>query len=269
MSRFQVSPGGALRGALTVPGDKSISHRSLIFGSLAEGVTEISGILDGADCRSTGAALAALGAEIDWKNEGPVTVRGRGGRLESANAPLDLGNSGTGLRLLAGVLAGQPFQSELTGDESLRRRPMRRIVDPLRRMGAAIDGRPGDLAPLVIKGRRPLNAIRYRMPVASAQLKSAVLLAGLFAEGETACLDPGPTRDHTERLLGSFGVEVTHDAGWVGVRGGSRLRNAEVRVPADLSSAAFFLVGATIAPGSDLLLEGVGINPTRTGVWTS
>ncbi|HET8552364.1 MAG TPA: 3-phosphoshikimate 1-carboxyvinyltransferase [Gammaproteobacteria bacterium] len=267
MTAYNVSPGGRLRGALDVPGDKSISHRALILGALADGVTEISGILPGADCRSTAEALAALGVEIAWTESLPVTVRGMGSDgLKAAGAPLDLGNSGTGFRLLAGVAAGQPFRTELTGDASLCRRPMRRIVEPLREMGAAIDVAPGDVAPLVIEGRRPLKALHYRMPVASAQLKSSLLLAGLFADGETACLEPAPTRDHTERLLKQFGVEILHEHDWIGVRGGSRLRAAAVQVPRDLSSAAFLMVGATIAPDSDVWLEGVGINPTRTGV---
>jgi 3-phosphoshikimate 1-carboxyvinyltransferase len=197
----------------------------------------------------------------------PVTVRGIGrDGLKAAGAPLDLGNSGTGFRLLSGVAAGQPFRTTLTGDTSLRRRPMRRIVEPLRKMGAAIDAAPGDVAPLVIEGRRPLQALHYRMPVASAQLKSSLLLAGLFADGETACLEPAPTRDHTERLLKQFGVDIVCQNGWIGVRGGSQLHAAAVQVPRDLSSAAFLMVGATIAPESDVWLEGVGINPTRTGM---
>ncbi|HET6724526.1 MAG TPA: 3-phosphoshikimate 1-carboxyvinyltransferase [Gammaproteobacteria bacterium] len=266
-THFKVSPGGSLNGTLRIPGDKSISHRALIFGALAEGVTEVSNILAGADCRSTASALMALGVDIAWPDHGPVTVRGAGrDGLRPSRSPLDLGNSGTGLRLLAGVLAGQPFRSELTGDESLRRRPMRRITDPLRQMGAAIESAPGDVAPLIMDGRRPLAPLRYRMPVASAQLKSALLLAGLFADGETACLEPAPTRDHTERLLESFGVEISREHGWIGVRGGSRLAAAAVQVPGDLSSAAFFLLGATIAPDSEVWLEGVGINPTRTGI---
>lgn len=267
MTAYRVSPGGSLRGALDVPGDKSVSHRALILGALADGVTEISGLLTGADCRSTAEALAALGADIAWTENMPVTVRGMGADgLKAADAALDLGNSGTGLRLLAGVAAGQPFRTELTGDASLRRRPMRRIVDPLRQMGAAIESAPGDVAPLVINGQRPLSPLRYRMPVASAQLKSALLLAGLFVDGDTACLEPAPTRDHTERLLTQFGVDILRDQGWIGVRGGSRLHSAAVQVPRDLSSAAFLIVGATIAPDSDLWLERVGVNPTRTGV---
>ncbi|HET7306289.1 MAG TPA: 3-phosphoshikimate 1-carboxyvinyltransferase [Gammaproteobacteria bacterium] len=267
MTQFVISPGGSLRGALDIPGDKSISHRALILGALADGVTEISGILPGADCRSTAEALAALGVDVAWTDNTPVTVRGMGSDgLKAVAAPLDLGNSGTGFRLLAGVAAGQPFRTTLTGDASLRRRPMRRIVEPLRQMGAAIDSGPGDVAPLVIEGRRPLAALHYRMPVASAQLKSSLLLAGLFADGDTACLEPAPTRDHTERLFEQFGVDIVRDNGWVGVRGGSRLHAAAVQVPRDLSSAAFLIVGATIAPDSDVWLEGVGVNPTRTGV---
>lgn len=265
-SRFVVQPGGRLSGRLRVPGDKSVSHRALMFAALADGVSEISGLLAGEDCRATAAAVGALGARVEWPEEGAAKVHGHGlAGLEPPAAPLDLGNSGTGLRLLAGVAAGQPFRTELTGDDSLRRRPMRRIVEPLRQMGAAIDAAAGDRAPLAISGRRPLNGLHYRMPVASAQLKSALLLAGLFANEATACLEPAPTRDHTERLLAQFGVDVFREDGWIGVRPGAALHAAEIAVPGDFSSAAFFLVAASIAPGSDLWIEGVGINPTRTG----
>jgi 3-phosphoshikimate 1-carboxyvinyltransferase len=264
---FNVTSGGRLKGAIAVPGDKSISHRALILGALADGITEIEGILAGADCRSTANALKALGVRVDWRTGEAVSVHGAGrDGLAASDAPLDLGNSGTGLRLLAGVAAGQPFLTTLTGDASLRRRPMRRIVDPLSRMGAAIASEPGDVAPLAIDGRRPLVALTYEMPVASAQLKSALLLAGLFADGYTACREPVASRDHTERLLTHLGAAVVRNDGWIGIRGGQALRAACVRVPGDLSAAAFFIVGASIAPGSDLLLRDVGVNPTRTGI---
>ncbi|HET7674992.1 MAG TPA: 3-phosphoshikimate 1-carboxyvinyltransferase [Gammaproteobacteria bacterium] len=265
-ARFTVAPGGTLGGALRVPGDKSISHRALILGALADGTSEISGILDGADCRATAAALGALGAHIGWPAGGAATVHGPGlAGLQPTAAPLDLGNSGTGLRLLAGVAAGQPFTTVLTGDASLRRRPMRRIAEPLRQMGATIEATPGELAPLRIAGRRPLAGLRYRLPVASAQLKSALLLAGLFADSDTACQEPAVTRDHTERLLTQFGADIFRDGAWIGLRAGARLRASAVAVPGDFSSAAFFIVAATIASGSDLWLEGIGLNPTRTG----
>lgn len=263
-----VAPGGRLSGRLRVPGDKSISHRALLLGALAEGTTDISGFLASHDCLASAAALRAWDVRIDVAGE-RVMVRGVGlDGLRPAAAALDVGNAGTGMRLLAGIAAGQSFTTTLTGDASLRRRPMARIIGPLRQMGATIDAAPGDLAPLTIQGARPLRPLRYRLPVASAQLKSALLLAGLYADGETACLEPAPSRDHTEKMLEQFGVELVRTDGWIGVRGGSRLRAATVAVPGDFSSAAFFLVGASIAPDSDLLIEAVGINPTRTGLLT-
>jgi 3-phosphoshikimate 1-carboxyvinyltransferase len=250
-----------------VPGDKSISHRSVMLGALAEGVTEVSGFLEGADALATLAAFRAMGVAIDGPEAGRLRIDGVGLHGLAAPAqPLDLGNSGTSMRLLCGLLAGQAFDSELVGDASLSRRPMGRVIDPLGTMGARIEARPGGLAPLVVRGGQSLRGIDYALPVASAQVKSALLLAGLYAEGETRVTEPAPTRDHTERMLAGFGYEVRREGASVALRGGGRLSGGRVDVPADISSAAFFLVGASIAPGSDLVLEHVGLNPTRTGV---
>ena len=263
---FDVQAGGALSGRIRVPGDKSISHRSIMLGALAEGVTHVSGFLEGADAISTMNVFRALGVHIEGPHQGRVTVHGVG--LHGLRAPtvsLDCGNAGTAMRLLIGLLAGQSFACELIGDESLSRRPMRRVAEPLARMGADIqtqDGRP----PVRIRPVSGLQGIHYEMPVASAQVKSAILLAGLYAQGETSVVEPAPTRDHTERMLQGFGVQVERDGATVRVRGGQRLRASSIDVPADISSAAFFLVGASIAQGSDLILEHVGMNPTRTGV---
>ncbi|MFZ5556978.1 MAG: 3-phosphoshikimate 1-carboxyvinyltransferase [Pseudomonadota bacterium] len=268
MSRsFRVAPGGALSGVVRVPGDKSISHRSVMLGALAEGVTRVSGFLEGEDALATMNIFRALGVRIDGPDGGELTIHGVG--MHGLKAPaqvLDCGNSGTSMRLLTGVLAGQAFDATLTGDDSLRRRPMRRVAEPLERMGARIetaaDGRP----PVTVHGGAALHGIDYRMPVASAQVKSALLLAGMYARGRTCVTEPAPTRDHTERMLTAFGYPVAVDGARVCIDGGGRLSACDVEVPADISSAAFFLVGASIAPGSDLTLSGVGINPTRTGV---
>lgn len=266
MSRsFRVGPGGRLVGRIRVPGDKSISHRALMLGAIAEGTTKVSGFLTGADAISTMNVFRALGVEIDGPREARVVVHGVGLHgLRAPAAPLDCGNAGTAMRLLMGLLAGQRFESTLIGDESLSRRPMRRVAEPLQAMGARIETNDG-LPPVRIRPSPGLRAIRYELPVASAQLKSALLLAGLYAQGETVVVEPAPTRDHTERMLRGFGVDVRSEGRVVAVRGGQTLRAAAVDVPADLSSAAFFLVGASIAPGSDLTLEHVGLNPTRTG----
>lgn len=266
MSRsFRVGPGGRLIGRLRVPGDKSISHRAVMLGAIAEGDTRVSGFLEGADAISTMNVFRALGVEIDGPHDGRVAVRGVGLHgLRAASAPLDCGNAGTAMRLLMGLLAGQRFESTLVGDESLSKRPMRRVAEPLARMGARIETNDG-CPPVRIRPVDGLQAIRCELPVASAQLKSALLLAGLYAKGETVVVEPAPTRDHTERMLRAFGVDVRSDGRVVSLRGGQALRATAVDVPADLSSAAFFLVGASIAPGSDLTLEHVGINPTRTG----
>lgn len=260
---LRAGPGGPLRGTLGVPGDKSITHRALICAALAAGESAIGGALDAADTRATAAALAALGADIAW-DATRVRVRGTGGRLRAPAAALDLGNSGTGLRLLAGALAGRGVAATLTGDASLRRRPMERIVQPLAAMGAAITS-AGGRAPLTLGAGARLRGIRYRLPVASAQVKSAVLLAGLAAEGATTVEDPYATRDHTERLLPEFGARVTRAAGAVTLEPGG-LGAAAVAVPGDFSSAAFLIAAALLAPGSDLTVTGVGVNDTRTGL---
>ena len=264
-----VRPGGRLAGRLRVPGDKSISHRAVMLGALADGVTEVTGFLEGADCLATMRAFRAMGVRIEGPEGGRLVIEGVGMEgLRPPPGPLDLGNSGTSMRLLAGLLAGQPFDTVLTGDASLSRRPMRRVTEPLARMGARIETTPEGTAPLRIHGNPRLRAIDYRSPVASAQVKSAVLLAGLYAEGRTCVTEPAPTRDHTERMLAGFGWPVAREPACLRVclDGGHRLRARAVDVPADLSSAAFFLVGASIAPGSEVELEHVGLNPTRTGV---
>lgn len=264
---FKLLPGGDITGEARVPGDKSISHRAIMLGALAEGVTRVTGFLEGEDALATVAAFRAMGVSIDGPEDGVVTIHGVGlNGLRAPAQPLDLGNSGTSIRLLCGLLAGQPFSSELTGDASLCGRPMGRVIDPLTQMGARIQGAEGGRPPLRITGGRELSGIRYDLPMASAQVKSCVLLAGLYASGTTAVTEPAPTRDHTERMLRGFGYEVNCEAGIISLRGGGSLRAAAIDVPADISSAAFFLVAASIAPGSDLLLTHVGINPTRIGV---
>lgn len=264
---FQLMPGGVISGEARVPGDKSISHRSIMLGAIAEGTTRISGFLEGEDALATVAAFRAMGVTIEGPEDGEVTVRGVGLHgLRAPAAPLDMGNSGTSIRLLSGLLAGQSFDVELTGDVSLCKRPMGRVMDPLRLMGARIEGTATGTPPLRIQGGTPLRGIHYDLPMASAQVKSCVLLAGLYAEGCTSVTEPAPTRDHTERMLGGFGCPVSVEGGVIAVTGGSTLTATEIDVPADISSAAFFLVAASIAPGSDLLLTHVGINPTRIGV---
>ncbi len=264
---FQARPGGSLNGTLRVPGDKSISHRSIMLGSLATGTTEISGFLDGEDSLNTVRAFRAMGVSIDGPERVRVIIKGVGLHgLKAPAAALDLGNSGTAMRLMAGVMAGQGFDSVLAGDASLSGRPMGRVTDPLAAMGARIDTGDGGTAPLRIHGGSPLRGLDYVLPMASAQVKSCVLLAGLYADGTTCVTEPAPTRDHTERMLQGFGYPVQRDGTRVCLEGGHSLHGRAIEVPADISSAAFFMVGASIAPGSDLLLEHVGINPTRTGV---
>jgi 3-phosphoshikimate 1-carboxyvinyltransferase len=267
MTDYLVRPGGPLRGAVQVPGDKSISHRAVMLGSLAEGDTRIEGFLEGEDCLATVSAFRAMGVEIRHTGERSLLVRGVGLHgLKPPAGALDMGNSGTSMRLMSGVLAGQAFDSELTGDASLRGRPMGRVMKPLQRMGARIEAQPGDRAPLRIFGGQALQGIDYDMPVASAQVKSCLLLAGLYASGETRVTEPAPTRDHTERMLAGFGYPLWRQGAVVSLRGGGSLGGGPVSVPGDISSAAFFLVAASIVPDSDLLLEGVGLNPTRVGV---
>lgn len=264
---FTTEAGGSLRGELRVPGDKSISHRSVMLGALAEGRTRITGFLDGEDCLATIAAFRAMGVAIEHPQPNVVIIDGVGLHgLRSPAAPLEMGNSGTAMRLLCGVLAGQSFDSTLLGDPSLSRRPMRRVTEPLSRMGARIETAEDGTPPLRINGGQVLHGQQHHLTVASAQVKSALLLAGLWGEGETCVTEPAPTRDHTERMLRGFGYEVRQQGRTACVTGGGRLEGTEVDVPADISSAAFFLVGASIARGSDLLLRHVGMNPTRTGV---
>ncbi len=263
---YTVQPGGRLQGTVRVPGDKSVSHRAIILGSIASGTTPIAGFLEGEDALATMNIFRALGVRIEGPDAGHVTVHGVGLRgLRAPTGVLDCGNSGTSMRLLAGLLAPQPFECELTGDASLCRRPMRRVADPLAQMGARIDTAEGGRPPLRIRGHPGLRGIDYAMPVASAQVKSALLLAGLYASGTTRVTEPAPTRDHTERMLAAFGYAVQRDTASVALRGGGALHAAEIAVPADVSSAAFFMVGATIAPESDVTLRDVGVNPTRTG----
>jgi 3-phosphoshikimate 1-carboxyvinyltransferase len=264
--RYRVAPGGEIAGELTVPGDKSISHRALMFGGIAEGETQITGFLAGEDCLATLRALQALGVSIERPQPQTVRVTGRGLEgLRAAGVPLDMGNAGTAMRLFMGLLAPQAFDSTLIGDESLMRRPMERVAAPLRLMGADIrthEGRP----PVEIHGTPKLRAIDYALPVASAQVKSAVLLAGLRAFGRTRVTEPAPARDHTERMLSAFGVEVLREGTSVAVEGGQRLTGTAVAVPADFSSAAFFLVAGCLAAERGLVLRNVGVNPTRTGL---
>lgn len=251
-----------------MPGDKSVSHRAVLLSALAEGTTSIEGFLEGADTRATAAIAAGLGVLIDASGDGRLRVHGVG--LHGLAAPwhaLDCGNAGTAMRLLAGLLAGQRFDSVLTGDASLSTRPMARVIEPLRRMGADIAGSATATAPLRINGGRSLAGLAHRLPVASAQVKSALLLAGLYADGPTRVVEPHPTRDYTERMLAEFGVDIRIDEGKVELHPGRSLRSpGSLRVPGDFSSAAFFLVAASVVPGSDLVLEGVGIDARRTGL---
>ncbi|MDQ3288999.1 MAG: 3-phosphoshikimate 1-carboxyvinyltransferase [Pseudomonadota bacterium] len=258
--------GAPLQGSLRVPGDKSVSHRAVMLGALAEGVTRIGGFLEGEDTRATARILEQLGVGIETPSTNERIVHGVGLHgLRASRLELDCGNAGTGMRLLAGMLAGQGFDSVLTGDASLAKRPMRRIIEPLEAMGARIDSSDG-LPPLRIRGGRALQGIDYALPVASAQVKSAVLLAGLYARGETIVREPHPTRDYTERMLAAFGWPIEFSPGFARLGGGHRLRATGVDVPSDFSSAAFFLVAATLVPGSQLQLQAVGMNPRRTGL---
>ena len=255
-----------LRGTITVPGDKSISHRAIMFGALAQGTTTIRGFLKGADCLSTIGCFRQMGVDIEEKNE-TIYIHGRG--LHGLKAPsgiLDVGNSGTTTRLISGILAGQDFASELSGDASLNSRPMKRIITPLSTMGADIISKNGDgCAPLIIHGR-PLTAIHYDSPVASAQVKSCILLAGLYADGETSVTEPALSRDHTERMLRSFGADVRSENRTCTITPPDILHSQHIEVPGDISSAAFFIAAACITPDSDLLIQNVGINPTRAGI---
>ncbi|MBF0640689.1 bifunctional prephenate dehydrogenase/3-phosphoshikimate 1-carboxyvinyltransferase [Pseudomonas protegens] len=264
---FLANPGGRLSGRIRVPGDKSISHRSIMLGSLAEGTTEVEGFLEGEDALATLQAFRDMGVVIEGPHHGRVTIHGVGLHgLKPAPGPIYLGNSGTSMRLLSGLLAAQSFDSTLTGDPSLSKRPMNRVANPLREMGAVIETAAEGRPPMVIRGGHKLKGLTYTLPMASAQVKSCLLLAGLYAEGKTTVTEPAPTRDHTERMLRGFGYSVNVDGATASVESGGKLKATHIEVPADISSAAFFLVAASIAEGSELVLEHVGINPTRTGV---
>jgi len=264
---FLANPGGNLTGQLRVPGDKSISHRSIMLGSLAEGTTEVEGFLEGEDALATIQAFRDMGVVIEGPHQGRVTVHGVGLHgLQAPPGPIYLGNSGTSMRLLAGLLAAQPFDTTLSGDASLTKRPMNRVAKPLREMGAVIETAAEGRPPLTIRGGQKLSGMHYDMPMASAQVKSCLLLAGLYAAGQTSVTEPAPTRDHTERMLQGFGYPVRVEGSTATVEPGHKLNAAQIEVPADISSAAFFMVAASIAEGSDVTLEHVGINPTRTGV---
>ena len=267
MSHLTISPANTpLQGTVIIPGDKSITHRGLILGALAEGETSITGYSHGEDCLNTLKVIRQLGIEVDGDAHS-LLVKGKGLRgLSEPQSILDCGNSGTGMRLLAGVLAGQGFFSVLTGDSSLRGRPMRRVVTPLREMGAEISGRQGgELAPLAINGRE-LHAIHYRSPVASAQIKSCVLLAGLSAEGVTVVEEPSRSRDHTERLFAYLGLPITVSDRTVSIEGKHGIEGKPITVPGDISAAAFFMVAASLVPGSEVFIPNVGLNPERTGI---
>lgn len=266
MVDFLVRPGGPLRGVIDVPGDKSISHRALMLGAVADGDTHITGFLASEDTEVTLTAFQQMGVRIDRRAATEVVVHGAGLKgLRAPSAPLDLGNSGTSARLLAGLLSGQNFDVELIGDASLMRRPMRRVTDPLRLMGADISCSKEGTPPIRIRGGSRLSGIQYDLPVASAQVKSALLLAGLYATGATCVREPAVTRDHTERMLASFGIRVTREANRICVAGG-KPTGRTIHVPGDISSAAFFLAAASIVEGSDVLIRGVGINSTRAAV---
>lgn len=259
--------GGPLRGELEVPGDKSVSHRAIMLASIADGASRIEGFLEGEDTRATAAVFAQLGVRIETPASGVRIVHGVGiDGLRAPAAPLDCGNAGTAMRLLAGLLCAQDFDCALVGDESLSKRPMRRVTEPLARMGARIDTQEGGTPPLRVHGGNALVGIDHAAEVASAQVKSAVLLAGLRARGETVVREARPTRDYTERMLAAFGWPIEFAPGIARLQGGHRLRATDIAVPADFSSAAFFIVAATLVPGSDLVLKRVGLNPRRTGL---
>ncbi len=259
-----------LRGDVRVPGDKSISHRAVMLAGIAEGVSRIGGFLEGEDTRATAAILGKLGVRIEATSMGERVVHGVGLHgLRGYVGELDCGNAGTGMRLLCGLLAGQSFESVLVGDESLSRRPMNRVIEPLRRMGASIEAAEGGFPPLRIHANNELQGIDYKPQIASAQIKSAVLLAGLYARGATRVREIQPTRDYTESMLAAFGWPIRYSAGDATLEGGHRLRATDIAVPGDFSSAAFLLVAASIVPGSDLLLRDIGINPRRTGLLTA
>lgn len=259
---------GVLKGDIRVPGDKSISHRSIMFGSISEGTSHVSGFLEGQDALATLNAFTAMGVKIEGPVDGKVTIHGVGMHgLKAPAGELDMGNSGTSIRLLSGLLAGQGFEVTMTGDASLSKRPMKRVTDPLRLMNVDVDTGEGGTPPLTIKAsNKPLTAIHYDLPMASAQVKSCVLLAGLYADGKTSITEPAPTRDHTERMLEAFGYPVEVNGPTRAVVGGGALKAANIDIPSDISSAAFFMVAASIVEGSDVIIRHVGMNPTRIGI---
>lgn len=265
-------PSGPLTGTIRVPGDKSISHRSIMLGALAVGETRVSGLLEGEDVLATAAAMRAMGATVTRTGEGAWSVHGVGvGALLQPQAPLDMGNSGTSTRLLMGLVASHAISATFVGDASLSGRPMGRVIDPLSQMGAAFEASEGGRLPLTVRGANPAVPIEYRLPVASAQVKSAILLAGLNTPGITTVIEPVPTRDHSERMLRGFGADLTVEVDSAGVRtirirGEAELQPQVLEVPGDPSSAAFFIVAALIVPGSELTIENVGLNPTRAGL---
>lgn len=264
---FTSKPVEALSGNMAVPGDKSISHRSLMLGALATGKTRVMGFLNGEDNVATLHIMRALGVNIETHSDTELLIHGVGMRgLTSPHQPLDCGNAGTAIRLLTGLLAGQEFDSVLTGDQYLLKRPMRRVTDPLKTMGAVIETTGSGCAPLHIKGQQALHGVTYEMPIASAQVKSCLLLAGMYAQGTTTVIEPGVTRDHTERMLRAMGYPVVTKDSQVLIEGGHTLTGCEIQVPGDISSAAFFMVAASITPDSSITLKNIGINPTRDGV---
>jgi 3-phosphoshikimate 1-carboxyvinyltransferase len=264
---WQASAGQALKGEITVPGDKSVSHRAIMLGAIAEGVTRVSGFLEGEDTLATARIFQQLGVRIETPSPSERIIHGVGLHgLRASNEDLDCGNAGTAMRLLTGLLAGQNFRSKLVGDASLSKRPMKRVIEPLSLMGASLQSEPNGLPPLIINSNNTLHGIDYKTEVASAQVKSAILLAGLYAKGETTVYEPHPTRDYTEKMLAAFGWPIEFRPGHARLSGGHRLQAKDIQVPADFSSAAFFIVAATLIPGSDLLIKSVGMNPRRTGL---
>ncbi|AXB78198.1 3-phosphoshikimate 1-carboxyvinyltransferase [Novosphingobium sp. P6W] len=265
-------PAGPLKGRIRVPGDKSISHRSIMLGALAVGETRVTGLLEGEDVLATAAAMRAMGASVERLESGEWVINGVGvGALLQPETPLDMGNSGTSTRLLMGLVASHPITATFTGDASLSKRPMGRVIDPLSSMGASFEASEGGTLPLILKGASPAVPITYRLPVASAQVKSAILLAGLNTPGITTVIEPVPTRDHSERMLRGFGAELTvetdaNGARVISIRGEAELKPQTIEVPGDPSSAAFFIVAALVVPGSEVLIENVGLNPTRAGI---
>lgn len=265
-------PKGPLKGRIRVPGDKSISHRSIMLGALAVGETKVTGLLEGEDVLATAAAMRAMGASVERTGEGSWSVHGVGvGALLQPEAPLDMGNSGTSTRLLMGLVSSHPITATFVGDASLSKRPMGRVITPLSQMGASIEASEGGRLPLIVRGAAPAVPITYRLPVASAQVKSAILLAGLNTPGITTVIEPVPTRDHSERMLRGFGAELTVEtdadgARVISIRGEAELKPQVIDVPGDPSSAAFFIVAALVVPGSEVLIENVGLNPTRAGL---